>query len=209
MVAREGGVQLEPEALDAAFARAVGRQEVQLQPIAEFRQPRLRHAALVDDVVVEGHADLFGAIAGLEQRPQQVQEEPAGLAVALDADEPVVPWVLGTGQAALLVVPGGEHQSLGAGQQPVGSDPAVQVAVGLIGVDHRVLLARAGGQPPEFRNPPLPAPCSPRTGHNRPRFVSSSRGARAAASTVSSTRAAPAGPARRRRAGSRGSRPGA
>jgi hypothetical protein len=41
----------------------------------------------VDDVVVEDHVDRLGMVVRLEQRPQQAQEDPDGLALALDVDE--------------------------------------------------------------------------------------------------------------------------
>lgn len=90
VVAGDVGVEVEPDALDAVLVRAVGRQEVQPQLIAELDPPRLGQAALVDDAVVEDHVDRLGLGVGLEQRPQQVEEQPARLALALDLDQPVV-----------------------------------------------------------------------------------------------------------------------
>ena len=80
MVTRDVCVQVEPEALDPVLVRAVRRQKVEPPPIAELGQPGPRHAALVDDVVVVDHVDRLGVVVGLDQRSQQVEEYPAGLA---------------------------------------------------------------------------------------------------------------------------------
>ena len=57
VIAGDVGVQVEPKTLDPVLVRAVRRQEVKLDPVTELGQPRLRHAALVDDVVVEDHVN--------------------------------------------------------------------------------------------------------------------------------------------------------
>lgn len=68
MVARDVGVQVEPRAFDAILVRTVRRQEVRLEPTTVLGQPRERHAALVDDVVVEDDVDRARILVGLEQR---------------------------------------------------------------------------------------------------------------------------------------------
>ena len=73
------GVQIEPQALDPVLVRAVRRQEVKPQFVAVAPEPGLGQAALVDDVVVEDQMDATGPAIGVQQRAQQVEEQPRRL----------------------------------------------------------------------------------------------------------------------------------
>src|SRR5947208_2122039 len=116
MIPGDVGVQVEPQALDLVLTRAVRRQEVEPQAGAVATEPGLGQAALVDDVVVEDQMDAAGPAIGVQQRAQQVEEQPGRLAVAGDVDQPLVGGIVGAGQMTLLVLPGRHHFPLGAGQ---------------------------------------------------------------------------------------------
>src|SRR2546428_1249456 len=105
MVPGDVGVQIEPQALDPVLVGAVRRQKVEPQLGAVVAEPGLGQAALVDDVVVENQMDATGPAVGVQQRAQQVEEQPARLAVAGDVDQPLVGLIVGTGQMTLLVLP--------------------------------------------------------------------------------------------------------
>ena len=96
MVPRDAGVQVLPLTLDLVVVGAVGRHEVQADPV-ETRQGELDDPALVNDVVVEDDVDGARRAVGLLQGPQEVDEQPSDLADTLDIDHAtaVGRWVLG------------------------------------------------------------------------------------------------------------------
>ena len=129
-------------------------------------EPGLGQAALVDDVVVEDQMDATGPAIGVQQRAQQVEEQPGRLAVAGDVDQPLVGGIVGAGQMTLLVLPGRHHFPLGAGQHPVGTDLGVEVEIDLVHVEHHLARPPRVGETAQRRDPGRAVRGFPRAAHN-------------------------------------------
>ena len=105
MVHRHVGVRFTPQLpLDPVVVRTVWRQKVQPELLSELRQPQPGLPAAVDDEVVQHHVDHRLVRVLDQQLLQQVDEQPAGLPLALHPDRTVRRRVHRAGEIALHVL---------------------------------------------------------------------------------------------------------
>jgi len=136
MVSGDIVMEILPDPLDLVRLGAVRRQEVQLELVTELTQDCLHAGALMDNVVVEDDMDPPGAPVGDTNGTDQVQKQPAGLAVTLYVGHPIALWIISTCQISLFVLSWRSYPPPPSGQHPVTPDAGVQVDVDLIKEEH-------------------------------------------------------------------------
>src|SRR5262249_8163552 len=127
----------------------------------------------VDPVVVEHDVKQASPPITMQQRPQDVQEQPAALLVSLHPDQMPGAVTEGSGHEAFDVLSRGEDLALLTGKHPVRSNTAVQVDVHLVQVERFLLGAEMREHPSDnLQSAPTarrgPRTPDPRTGATPP-----------------------------------------
>src|SRR6202789_1854682 len=175
MVARDVGMEVLPDALDAVRVGAVRRQEVEHDAALERLEEAEGRACRVDAVVVEDDVDVPHAPpVALVQQLQEIAEQAGVLSCGARGVQHAGADIERSGQVELLVLAGGDDAALPAGEHPVAPDLRIEVDVDLVDVEYRLRGARALLQRADLGQPSLARVALPRAeddglGHAAPR----------------------------------------
>lgn len=153
VVARDGLVQLLPDALDLVHPGIIGRLEQQFEA-GMARQPTLREAALVYLVIIEDEHDPPCRTIGTLQMIEQVNEQQRILARVLDPDQAPGAGVQGPRQVRLDILPRGRDHLLDALGHPGIPDLGIEVDIHFVHIEHGGARGAVGQTPADGAQAP-------------------------------------------------------
>ena len=114
MVARDVGVEVEPDTLDRIFVGAVRWQEVEHDFAVQALQYAPDHPAVVDDVVVDDEVDVLCSAVHGSELPRQLADQDAVLRQAVGPNQRSALCTQGASDVVLFILSWSEHAPLHA-----------------------------------------------------------------------------------------------
>jgi hypothetical protein len=166
MVSSDVVMNISPKAFDAVLLRAVRRKEVEQDLLPDGSEEGLHQLALVDGVVVQDEVDPADRPVDLQERAEQVEEQPDRLAATVDTDNPSGSWIVSSGDESLLIPAGRKYEPLMSREHPVSTDAWVQVNIDFVGVKDDLVVAGIALQFPELADAAETTGGTPRASHD-------------------------------------------